>query len=77
MNFNSDLPWRVEIPTLRKTAYVGVGTVEEPACAYCKHYSTETICDPEGWCDLFPCEQVNTSWEMVCDLYEKRERMEH
>lgn len=71
---NNELPFRVEIPTLRKTAYVGVGTVEESACAYCKHYSYQLIGAPSGWCDLFLYKQVNTSREMVCDLYERRER---
>ena len=66
-----NLPFRAEIPTLRKSCELG--ELKEPACVYCKHYCTETICAPEGWCDLFQCKQANTSEEMVCDLYEKRD----
>lgn len=65
-----DLPWKVEIPGLRKCC--DLGHIVEPACRTCKHYSFELIGAPSGWCDLYTCKACNTSEEMTCDRYESK-----
>lgn len=64
----SELPYMVEIPTLRQSC--DLGDLAEPACLFCKNYISEVIAAPGGWCNLYPCQHVNTSEEMTCDMFE-------